>query len=128
MLKRALQLILVGLLMLNVCGCVALLASAAGTAGTAFWLEGKIRQEVNAPLPKVVEATTSALKAMHLSITKTTVKDEVAQIMGEYSDERTIWIDVHRISEKSSRIEIRVGAKGDKEASRKILDRIKRYL
>lgn len=128
MLKRIAHLILTSVLLFNLCGCVALVAGTAGGAGTAFWLGGKIDQEVNASLAQAVKAVTKTLDAMRLKITKTTVKDEVAQIMGEYSDGRTIWIDVHRISDKSSRLEIRVGATGDKAASRKILDKIKRYL
>lgn len=128
MLKRIVHLMLTFVLLFNLCGCVALVAGAAGGAGTAFWLEGKISQEVNASFSKAVKAVTTALEAMRLKITKTTVKDEVAQIMAEYTDGRTIWIDVHRISNKSSRIEIRVGATGDKAASRKILDKIKSYL
>ena len=128
MVKRITHLILTSVLLFNLCGCVALVAGTAGGAGTAFWLGGKIDQQVNASLTHAVEAVTKTFDAMRLKITKTTVKDEVAQIMGEYSDGRTIWVDVHKISNKSSRIEIRVGATGDKAASRKILDKIKRYL
>jgi hypothetical protein len=61
-------------------------------------------------------------------VKKETTKAEVAQIMSNYTDGRTIWIDIHKISETSSRIEVRVGATGDKEAASKILDRINKYL
>ncbi len=128
MVKKLISLMFIPVLLLNFTGCVAVVAGAAGGAGTAFWLEGKIREEVKTPLPKVVEATTSALKSMRLEITKTTVKDEVAQIKSKYTDGRVIWIDVKKLTQDSSQIEIRVGMKGDKEASTKILERIKRYL
>ncbi len=114
--------------LLNFTGCVAVVAGAAGGAGTAFWLEGKIKDEVKAPIPKVVKATTDALKSMRLQITKTTVKDDVAQIKAEYTDKRVVWIDIKKLAQDSSQIEVRVGMKGDKEASTKILERIKRYL
>ncbi|MFA5304905.1 MAG: DUF3568 family protein [Candidatus Omnitrophota bacterium] len=128
MIKRLFGLMFVTVLLLNFTGCVAVVAGAAGGAGTAFWLEGKIKEEVKAPIPKVVKATTSALKSMRLEITKTTVKDEVAQIKAEYTDKRVVWIDIKKLTQDSSQIEIRVGMKGDKEASTKILERIKRYL
>lgn len=128
MLRKLFNLFFVSVLLLNCSGCVALVAGAAGGAGTSLWLEGKIREEVSVPIKKATKATTSALGAMRLEITKTTVKENVAQIMSKYTDGRTIWIDVKKLSETSSQIEIRVGMKGDKEASTKILDRIKRYL
>ena len=122
------KLVLLLLLLLNVCGCAALLVGAAGSIGTATWLSGKLTQEVNAPFEKTLNAAKSALNSLGLKVEKETVKDDVAQVMSNYSDGRTIWIDIHRISELNSRIEVRVGAVGDKEAARKILSRILRYL
>jgi hypothetical protein len=126
--KGLFNFLLVAVLLLNFTGCVALVAGTAGGAGTAFWLGGKVSEEVKASLKKSVDATTSALKSMRLEITKTTVKDEVAQIKAEYTDKRVVWIDIKKVTQDSSQIEIRVGMKGDKEASTKILERIKRYL
>lgn len=128
MLKRVIQAVLAGVLLANVYGCAALLVGAAGGAGTAFWLNGKLGDTVNAPISRVVKATTGALEALKYPVTKTVVKEKVAQIMAKYSDERTIWIDIHYISAQASQIAVRVGAKGDKKASQKILDRIIGYL
>jgi hypothetical protein len=109
-------------------GCVALLAGAAGGAGTAAWLSGKLSQEVNASFDRALEATRSGLESMKLKVTKETVKEDIAQVMSNYSDGRTIWVDVHRLTDSSSRIEIRVGAAGDKQAAQKVLNQIRRYL
>lgn len=79
-------------------------------------------------LQRCLKATKSALQSLKLKVTKETVEEKIVQVMSNYTDGRTIWIDIHRISETASRIEIRVGAAGDKEAARKILDRIIRYL
>lgn len=115
-------------LLVNMSGCVALLAGAAGGAGTAVWLSGKLTQEVNAPFQRSLNATKTALKSLRLKITKETTKEDVAQVMSNYTDGRTIWIDIRRISDLRSRIEVRVGAVGDKEAALKILTRIMKYL
>jgi len=128
MYKKLLNLVFVSILFLSLSGCVALVAGTAGGAGTALWLEGKISEEVNAPLNKVVKAVTAAMRDMRLEVTKTTVKEEVAQIKGKYTDGRIIWIDVKRLSDRSSQIEIRVGMRGDKDVSTKILNRIKNYI
>jgi len=128
MFKGLVALIISVLLLINIYGCVALLAGAAGGAGTAAWLSGKLSQEFNVSLQRSLNATKSALKSLKLNVAKETIKENVAQVMSNYSDGRTIWIDIHPISKAASRIEVRVGATGDKEAAHKILDRIKRYL
>ena len=128
MFKKAITLILSVLFLVNLYGCVALLAGAAGGAGTATWLSRKITEEVNIPMDKALAASKSAFKSLKLDISKETIKDEVAQIIGKYSDGRTVWVDIHRLSQSSSRIDVRVGAWGDKEAAREILDKIVGYL
>lgn len=128
MLKRIWALIASLILSANLCGCVAILAGTAGGVGTASWLSGKLSQEVKGSFDRSIKATKDALQSLRLNITKETTKAEVAQIMSNYTDGRTIWIDIHKISETSSRIEVRVGATGDKEAASKILDRINKYL
>ena len=118
-----------GLFLLNICGCVAVLAGAAGGAGTSVWLSGKMSQDMNASFDKTIRAARSALKSMKLEVSKETVEKEVAQIMSKYTDGKTIWIDIRPITEKSSRVDVRVGAvNGDKEASDDILKRIQKYL
>jgi hypothetical protein len=129
MIKKIAVFILAGFVLINIYGCFALLAGAAGGAGTAVWLSEKLSQEVNYPFEKSIKATKSALQSLKLAVTKETTEENFAQIMSKYTDGKTIWIDIRRITESSSKIEIRVGAvKGNKEATDKILKRIIRYL
>ena len=129
MLKKSCSLIFAVLLLLNLYGCIALLAGAAGGAGTAAWLSGKLSEQVNVPFERTIKASKSALESLKLEVTKETKEENVAQIMSKYTDGKTIWIDIHRVTEAASRIEVRVGAIGsDKETATKILNRIKRYL
>jgi hypothetical protein len=130
MLKRVTVIILAGLLFINIYGCVALIAgAAAGGAGTAVWLSGKLTQDVNAPFERTINAAKSALKSLKLELTKETLEQNVAQIIGKYSDGKTIWIDIRKLTEASSQIEVRVGAvNSDRIAAEKILKRIRQYL
>jgi hypothetical protein len=113
----------------SVYGCIPLLAGAAGGAGTAAWLSGKMSQTVNAPFEKTIKAAKSALSAMNLAIEKETQDKDIAQIVSKYTDGKTIWIDIRPVTETSSKIDVRVGAvNADKKASDKILRRIQRYL
>ncbi|MFH1199134.1 MAG: DUF3568 family protein [Candidatus Omnitrophota bacterium] len=117
------------ILMVNISGCLAVAAGAAGGAGTATWLAGKITKEVAATFDHSVKAAESGLKSLNFPIVKQTVKYDVAQFISKYTDGKTIWVDVKRVSQKHTTIEVRVGAvKSDNEAERKIMDRILRYL
>ena len=129
MMRKAMLLILISFLSFNLCGCAVLLAGAAGGLGTAVWLSEKLVQQVDKPFERTVEAAKTALESLNLPITKETVKQDVAQILSEDTDGKKIWIDISRITDSSSKLEIRVGAiKSDKPAAETILTQIQRYL
>ena len=131
--KRIMVFVLLASLSLTSGGCLALMAAGAagGAVGTAAWLSGKLTQEVKASLEESVSASTKALQSLDHDITEQVLKTDAAQVMGVYTKPegpRTIWIDIHRISDERSRIGVRVGAISDKEAAREILDEIVRHL
>ena len=121
-------LIFSGLLLVNIYGCFAVVAGTAGGAGTAAWLSGKLTQQVNYSYEHTIASVKSALRSLNLDINKEARADEVTQIRSEYTDGKKIWIDIRRITEQSSQIEIRVGALPDREAADKILKRIQSRL
>ena len=127
MIKKISLYILGFILLLNSYGCVLLLAGAAGGAGTAMWLSDKLAQDVNVPLEKSVQATKTAFQKLDMSLNKETQTGDVAQLISDYAGKK-VWVDVHRVTENASRIEVRVGIKGDEVAARKILDKILKYL
>jgi len=129
MLKKIFIFLIAGFTLVNICGCFALFAGAAGGAGTAAWLSGKLSEEVHYPFDRTVKAVKGALASLRLPVTKETTEANIAQIMSKYSDGKTIWVDIHKITDNSSKIEVRVGGvTSDKEAADKILKRIQRYL
>ncbi len=109
-------------------GCVLLLGAAAGGAGTAYWFANKLSDEVNAPYGQTIEATRRALASLKLDVEKESRTDEVTQFLSTYNDGSKVWVDVRPMSEMKTKIEVRVGVKGDQEASTRILDRIKSHL
>lgn len=129
MLRKITVFVLSGLLLLNMYGCIALLAGAAGGTGTAVWLSGKLSQEFNYPYERTINATKTALRSLKLEITKETQEGNVIQLRSKYSDGKEIWIDIRRMTDNSTKVEVRVGAVSpDKEAAAKILKTIQRYL
>ncbi len=109
-------------------GCALLVAGAAGGAGTAVWLSGKLVEEENAPLDRSYDAAKRALASCNYPIDKDTKKADVAQLIAKHTDGRMIWVDIHRLSDARSRVDVRVGARSDQEAARALLDRIKQNL
>ncbi len=113
---------------LSLYGCSLLVAGAVGGIGTAVWLSNKLVQEVNAPFERALAAAKGGILALKLKIDEETIKEDVAQIMSSYVDGQKIWIDIHKINAKTSRIEVRVGLTGDETAARKIMDTILKQL
>ncbi len=115
-------------LVMSLSGCILLVAGVAGGAGTAFWLSGKLTSEISAPYEKTVQASKKAIQSLDMEINKETTSSEVTQLRSQYSDGSEVWIDVRPLTASTSKVEIRVGLKGNKEASSTILERIKKYL
>jgi hypothetical protein len=129
MIKRLISFCTAVFMLLNAWGCIPLLFGAAGGAGTSVWLSGKLTQEFNQPYDRTITAAENALKSLDLEITKKTRAETVTQFRSKYTDGKEIWIDVRKITEKSTKVEVRVGAiSPDKAASDKILKRIQKYL
>jgi len=114
------------ILLVNICGCVALIAGgAAGGAGTAVWLSGKMTQYVNAPLEQVTKVAKDSLQSRNMAIMTKEVSSSghaVVQIRSREASGEKIRIDIHKITETRSRVEVRVGTIiSNKEAADRIL-------
>ncbi|MDO8661689.1 MAG: DUF3568 family protein [Candidatus Omnitrophota bacterium] len=113
-------------LLVNICGCAALIVGGvAGGAGTAVWLSGKLVQYVNHPLEQTTKAAKDYLQFRNLTIvSKETIASghSVVQIRGREASGERIRIDIHKITENRSRIEVHVGTLiSNKEAGDRIL-------
>jgi hypothetical protein len=127
--RRLSGLIVALLLLINASGCAAVIAGAAGGAGTAGWLSGKLTQQYDVPYEKAIKAAKTALRSLKLEIVKETKEQRIAQLRSKYYDGENIWIDIRKVTDKSSKVEVRVGLiDSDKEAADKILKRINKYI
>ena len=128
MVKDLIIFLCLGLSMVSGYGCALMLAGTVGGIGTAVWLSNKLVQETNAPFDKTVKAARTALSKLNLDIKKETMTHKAVQFISEYYDGKKLWVDIHQISKKVSKIEVRVGVVGDEEAAHKILDEILKSL
>src|SRR5262245_16667019 len=129
MLKKVNRFVLLGLLILNSYGCFALLGAAAGGAGTAVWLSGKMTQQFNASYDHTITASENALQDMGIKIEKKTQEGDISQLKSTYPNGKEVWIDISKLTDTTTKVEVRVGViKPDKEAATNILKKIEASL
>ena len=109
-------------------GCLALAVGAAGGTAGAVYVMGKLKDEVNHPVPVVHEATVAAMNDLELKLSEDKVDKVSAHMESEFSDKAHVWIDLESVSDSRCRLTIRVGLSGDEVRSRKIYDTIKQHL
>ena len=110
---------------MNLYGCFALVAGAAGGAGTAAWLSGKVTQQFERPYERTVTAAREALRALDLPLSKEVHDDNITQLRSEYTDGREIWVDIKKVTSDATRVDVRVGGvNADKAAATRILEAI----
>jgi len=127
--KKIVLLFVTGIFLMSIYGCFVVLAGGAAGGGTAVWLSGKLTQEFNATYERTIDAAGSALRSLRLDVTKQTKEENVTQLKSKYTDGKEIWVDVRKVTDNSTKVEVRVGAVNpDKGAADKILKRIQRYL
>ena len=109
-------------------GCLALAVGAAGGAVGAVYVMGKLKDELNHPVPVVHDATVAAMNDLGLKLSEDRVDKMSAHMESEFSDGPHVWIDLESVSDSRCRLTIRVGLTGDEVRSRKIYDTIKQHL
>lgn len=109
-------------------GCLALAVGAAGGAAGAVYVMGKLKDELNYPVPVVREATVAAMKDLELALSEDKNDKLSAHMESEFSDGAHVWIDLESLSDSRCRLTIRVGLTGDEARARKIHKTIMQHL
>ena len=108
-------------------GCVAVVAGAGAGAAVAY-VRGDLDATVNAGFEKAVRAANGAVA--DLKFAKVSERKDALQaiIIARNAADKKIEIRVDQLSERDSRVKIRVGVFGDEALSIAILDKIKANL
>ena len=117
MFKKLLTLFLVSLTVLNLCGCVLIMAGLANTA--------KARQVVDLSYVNALDIVKEAVKVEGIEFKKAVIRGNIAEVKGKYTDGKDVRIYVSKTGNNQSYISVRVGtsAAGRKDAQH-ILDTI----
>jgi hypothetical protein len=117
-------------LMLQMAGCAALLigGAAAGAAAGLAYHEGELQADLDAPPPKVIEATERAFRDLIWTKESATASATDGLATARTATGREVEVKVAFKSENVSSIGIRVGTFGDENLSRLLYDKIQFFL
>lgn len=127
-LKIFLVLLSVMVFAIELAGCAALLLGGAAGAGSVVYIKGQLKQDMGASVPRVHDASISALKGLNLPIIEDNHDKLSAKIKSRFANGDDVWIEIESVTAESSKITIRVGILGDERKARQILDGIHKHL
>jgi hypothetical protein len=128
MLFRSLCASLIALALLcSLYSCAAVVAGSAGAAATYSYIEGKVSSTRNTSIDHAYTAAITACKDLGLTIEKQSKNLSEASISGKDGD-RPFWIWISSENSVRSKISVRVGLLGDRQASETIQNRIASHL
>jgi hypothetical protein len=105
-------------------GCLIAAAAAAG-AGTVAYVNGEFNGGVDAPARATAKAAEEVCKEMGLTIKSATATDVDGQVKATTGQDKSVAIDVKRVTDTTSKVSIRVGTFGDEALSSSIYEKIK---
>jgi hypothetical protein len=127
--KKMMMLMAGMILCLAVSGCLPfIVGAAAGAASGVVWVQGRLQKELDYPAGRVHGAAVSTVKKLGLKVTEDKSDQVSSKVQADFADGTHCWIDVEALTNKRSRITIRVGVMGNKTRSQVLLDEIERKL
>ncbi len=109
-------------------GCALVVGAAAGGAGVAYVM-GEAKKIYDAPIERVYNAALTAVKDdLGLIVYESHQTGMKGKIKSRRWDEKTVKIDLKALTERTTRVKIRVGNWGDEEYSGLIFSKIDKRL
>ncbi len=125
--RRLLVALLLGISAAGLTGCVAVVAAGAAGTGVA-WYRGRLEANLDQNIETVFAASQKALTRLefaNISNKKSTVD---AQLVSRTALDKKVEITLQKVTDRSTKVMIRVGVFGDETLSMSILDKIKAEL
>ncbi|MBW8781228.1 MAG: DUF3568 family protein [Verrucomicrobia bacterium] len=108
-------------------GCLLVAAGAAG-AGTVAYVRGELDASLAGSYDSVVKAANRALDDLQFKKINET-KDAIKTVLvARTADDKKVRIEITKVSDTLTKVEIRVGVFGNENLSRTILDKIQKNL
>jgi len=122
--------ILLALLGVGATGCLLFAADAAAGAGVAGYkyAKGELKSTQSASLDRTWDATLAAAQDLSLPIISQTKEASHDHLVCKTASDKSVDIDLKKLSDTSTEVSIRVGTFGDEAMSRTIMDAIRKRL
>jgi len=109
-------------------GCVPLVIGAAAGAGGITFVKGKLEKNFDYSVEKVHKASLAAIKSLDLFVRSDELSRHLSVTKGEFDDGKGFNVTITALTERASKIVIRVGLLGDQAKSEMILEAIEKKL
>ncbi len=113
-----------GFLLIAASGCAPLIVGAAVGAGSMAYAKGDLEKNLEYPVENVHSAALEGLKDLGVFVKADALNRHSANISGEFDDGKKIQIHITALTERSSKLVIRVGILGNEPKSRMILNAV----
>jgi len=114
--------------LITMAGCIPLLIGAVAGVGGMTYIKGSLVHNVDDTVKRVNKASMEALKDLELFVISDELNRRSSVIKAEYENGKDVSVFVDALTERSSKITIRVGVFGDQVKSQAILNAILRNL
>ena len=118
----------VGFGMFLMAGCIPIIIGAAAGAGGVAYAEGILTKNLDEPIDRLHKISLSALKGLKMTIDQERISGARSIIKAFDVDRSKITVTIEKLTEKSSKLNIRVGVFGDQTKSQMILNAIQKKL
>ena len=109
-------------------GCFALLLGGAAGAAGVVYIQGVLEKNFDSSLKDTHAATLKALKSEGIFIKTDELNVANSEIKGEFADGEKIQVNIEALTEKSSKVKVRVGVFGDEAKSNALMSAIEKRL
>ena len=127
-LRRVSALVVLLFATLTAQGCVPLVLGAAAGAGGMSYIKGSVEKNIEHSIEDIHEATLKALKKLDIFVLDDDITRHEATFKAEYPNGKKVEVVVEALTERSSKIKVRVGILGDQDKGVTILNAILRHL
>jgi len=127
-LKQSICICLLLVVVISSSGCVALFLGAAAGAGGVYYFKGNLEKNYDYSVSQVHDSVLAALKSLGTFIKEDELNKHSAAIKFEFEDGTKGRVEVIALTERASKLKVRIGVFGDEEKSRKILNEIEKNM
>ena len=114
-----------GAFLISASGCAAVIVGSAVGAGVAY-IKGTLEANFDRPVKQMHKSSLAALHDLKLNIKEEELTPHSSHVVAAYEDGTKVHVSIDALTEKASRVKIRIGIFGDQQKSEIIMDAIKK--